>query len=446
MMVPMSKILQKQSQFDAQQAEKNMFRKNRSVALDYYNGRTRQYTQDLFSLKLQNSIPIANINITKRIIDRISMVYMVDPVREYTKEDIADFFYQKNHKLQRLERYTNLLDAVLMKPVWRSGRMEYDIIHNFEPHFDEDPMKPIAFTYPLSIRSEVLDDTPTMYAYWDKDTHFIYDENGKIQQNPDNPDNINFYGILPFVECFRDGKPEYAYFDTDPLLDLISTNHLINVSETNKMANVHFQSFGYLYANGSQIDKEDIDIGQDKIMYLGVDGALNVVSPPNSIPALSSAIQDSYKMLTQNYHLPSNFAEGTVAESGVALRLRNQELNDERKADVARWRNVEKDLFDVEKVILLHEMGMDAGDLLSIDFTESTDVMSAQEQREQWEWELSHGLIDEADVLMQMNPDGFPDRDSALDHIFDRKKIEPMDDEEEEASSNMLRDALTKRV
>jgi len=91
-------------------------------------------------------------------------------------------------------------------------------------------------------------------------------------------------------------------------------------------------------------------------------------------------------------------------------------------------------------------MGIDAGDLLSIDFTESTDVMSAQEQREQWEWELSHGLIDEADVLMQMNPDGFPDRDSALDHIFDRKKIEPMDDEEEEASSNMLRDALTKRV
>ena len=361
MIVKMSDVLQKQSQWDSQQQQKNKFRKNRAMALDYYNGRTQEYTEKLFSKNLINTIPIANINITKRIVDRISMVYMVDPLREYTRDDITDFFFQKNHKMQRLERYTNLLDAVLIKPCWRDGIIEYDIIHDYEPHFADDPMKPIAFTYPLSIKSEVLDDTPTLYAYWDEEKHLIYDEHGKIQKNPDNPDNINFYGILPFVECWRSGKPEYAYFDTDPLLDVITTNELINVSETNKMANVHYQSFGYLYANGSQIDKKDLEVGQDKIMYLGMDGILNIVSPPNSIPALSEAIKDSYKMLTQNYHLPTSFAEGTTAESGVALRLRNQELQDERKSDVARWKDVEMELFEVEKVVMLHETGSDAG-------------------------------------------------------------------------------------
>tara|TARA_Y100001973_G_C5197628_1_gene335386 strand:+ start:90 stop:1415 length:1326 start_codon:yes stop_codon:yes gene_type:complete len=430
MIIPMNEILQKQSQWDAQQNEKKKFRKNRAMALDYYNGRSKEYTEKLFSKSLTESIPIANVNITKRIVDRISMVYMVDPIREYTKEDVIDYFHQKNHKMQRLERYTNLLDAVLIKPCWRDGIIEYDIIHDYEPHFGDDPMKPIAYTYPLSIKSEVLDDTPTLYAYWDMENTYVYDEHGKIQADPDNPEHINYYGILPFVECWREGKPEYAYFDTDPLIDLIATNHLVNVAETNKMANVHFQSFGYLYANGSQIDKEDLDVGQDKIMYLGMDGQLNVVSPPNSIPALSEAIKDSYKMLTQNYHLPTSFAEGTTAESGVALRLRNQELQDERKSDIVRWKDVEMELFEVEKTILLHEMAMDAGELESIDYSEATDILSAQEQRDKWEWELSKGLIDEADILMQMNPDGYETREDALTYLSERgvgNTVEPQE-------------------
>lgn len=444
MIVSMSDILIKQSQYNVQQKEKNDFRLKRSKALNYYNGRTEQYTEKLFSDKIISSIPIANINITKRVVDRISMVYMVEPIRVYTKEEVVDYFYRKNHKLQRLERYTNLLDAVLIKPCWRDGKIEYDIIHDFEPHFGDNPMKPIAYTYPLSIKSEVLDDTPVMYAYWDEETHFVYDENGTIQKNPDNPDNVNFYGILPFVECFREGKPEYAYFDTDPLTDLIQTNYLINVSETNKMANVHYQSFGYLYANGSQVDKEDLDVGQDKIMYLGMDGNLNVVAPPNSIPALSESIKDSYKMLVQNYHLPTSFAEGTTAESGVALRIRNQELNDARKSDISRWHDIEKEIFEVEKVILLHEMGMDAGELESVDFSESTDVMSAEEKRADWEWKLAHGIIDKADILMQMNPDGFPDREAAHDYLSERTDLDIEDDEEE--PSNPLLEALRKPV
>ena len=69
MIVSMNKILQKQSQWDAQQRQKNIFRKKRATALDYYNSRTEPYTEKLFSEKLRTSIPIANINITKRIID-----------------------------------------------------------------------------------------------------------------------------------------------------------------------------------------------------------------------------------------------------------------------------------------------------------------------------------------------------------------------------------------
>ena len=168
---------------------------------------------------------------------------------------------------------------------------------------------------------------------------------------------------------------------------------------------------------------------------------MNIVAPPNSVPALSSAIQDSYRLLAKTYHLSDSFTEGTTAESGVALRLRNQELQDERKSDVVRWRDIEYKLFDVEKIILLNEEMTDAGELENIDYGESVEVLSPEEQRAKWDWELSKGLIDEADILMQMNPDGYPERKDALEYLAERKGIPEVEEE-----TNPLLTALTKPV
>ena len=423
-MIPkIQELVDKQSQWNAQQQAKNKWRERREMALDYYNGRTERYTKKYFSSTLSHKVPIANVNITKRIIDRISLVYMVAPKRQYTDPDIVDYFVEKDFKMQRLERFTNLLDSCLVKVTFRNGLLDYDIIHDFEPMFGDDPLRPIGYTYPLSTKSEVLDTTPELFAYWDMENTFIYDRNGKIYDDADNPEHINFYGMLPFVECFREGRPEYAYLDTEPVNDIIKTNTVVNVAETNKSANIHFQSFGYIYANGSQIDKKDLQIGQDQIYYLGVDGTLNITSPPNSVPALTDSIKESYKMLAQNYHLPTSFADGTTAESGVALRLRNQELQDDKKSDIVKWNDVEKNIFDVERQVLTTELMINAGELESVDFGETADILSAQEQRDQWEWELSKGIIATADILMKMDSDRFPERKDAMEYLEERNQV-----------------------
>ena len=443
-MIPnISELVQKQSQWNAQQDMKNRWRERREIALDFYNGRTENYTKRYFSKMFDKKVPIANVNITKRLIDRISLVYMVPPKREYTKPEVVDYFNGKDFKMQRLERFTNLLDSVLVKPTFRQGAIDYDIIHDFEPMFGDDPMRPIAYTYPLSTKSEVLDTTPELFAYWDEENTFIYDRDGKIYEDPDNPEHTNFYGILPFVECFREGRPEYAYLDTEPTNDIIKTNLVVNVAETNKSANIHYQSFGYIYANGAQIDKKDLEIGQDQIYYLGVDGTLNVTSPPNSVPALTDSIKESYKMLAQNYHLPTSFADGTTAESGVALRLRNQELQDDRKSDIIKWNDTEHKIFEVERQILTTELMIDIGELESIDYGEAVDILSAQEQREQWEWELSKGIIDVADILIKMDPDRFTDRDEAMAHLEERGKTNDGEKQEPESETNSLLKALS---
>ena len=167
-----------------------------------------------------------------------------------------------------------------------------------------------------------------------------------------------------------------------------------------------------------------------------------MVSPPNSVPALVDSIESSYKMLAQNYHLSISFVDGTSAESGVALRLRNQELMDSRRSDVERWKTIEKKLFEVEERIIINEIGKDAGFLLGVDYEESTEILSDQEQREKWDWELSHGLIDEADILMQKDADKYPERQDALDYLAERSKVE---EGTEEGTSPLLA-ALTTPV
>ena len=434
------------SKYDAQQEKKNEWKAQRYEALDYYSGITSAYTEHYFSGTTAKKIPIGNVNITKRIIDRVSLVYMTPPKRVYTREDLTDMFVHKDMKLQRLERMTNLLDSVLIKPCWRykddgTGCIEYDIIVDYECVFGDDPLKPIGYVYPISSKSSVLDDTPELWAYWDKENHYIFDANGNIVTNEENPDNINPYPVLPFVDCWRDGKPETEWLDTTASHDLIQTNLAINVAETNKNANVMFQSFGYLFVNGAGIDKDTMKIGQDKINYLGVDGSISIVSPPNAIPALDESIKSSYKLLSQNYHLPTSFVEGTTAESGVALKMRNIELTDDRKSDVEKWRDVEFKIFDIETRIIAVEMGQDAGYLEDVDFQESVEILSDKEQREKWEWELSHGLIDKADIMMQKNPD--LTREEALDYLFERQEFElDMEEEEEGVEENSLLKAL----
>ena len=410
------------SRFDISQQKKNKWKSSRYEALDYYNGRTRSYIDDYFSSSILKKVVAGNVNVTKRVIDRISLVYMIPPKRTYTNEDVIDWFVEKDMKMQRLERMTNLLDAVLVKTCWRNEKIEYDIIMDYEPvFFGDDSLKPDAIIYPIRIKAAVLDTTPEQFAYWDNENHFIFDRNGKTYTQDYNPDMINPYGVMPFVECYRDGKPEMHYLDTDASTDLVNTNLSINIAETNKNANVMFQSFGYLFVNGAGIDPKDvIEIGQDKINYLGIDGSISIVSPPNSVPALDQSIKSTYKMLSQNYHLPTSFVEGTTAESGVALRLRNQELQDDRKSDVTRWRDIEFKLFDLERLVIAVEEGKDAGDLEECDFSEATDILSNQEQREKWDWELSKGIIDEADIMMQINPD--LTREEAQEHLEERKK------------------------
>jgi len=79
--------------------------------------------------------------------------------------------------------------------------------------------------------------------------------------------------------------------------------------------------------------------------------------------------------------------------------------------------------------------------LEGVDFEETMEVLSDDEQRAKWDWELSKGLIDEADILIQQDPDRFEDRQAAQEYLAERGKIV-----EEETPEGSLLQQLTKPV
>ena len=116
---------------------------------------------------------------------------------------------------------------------------------------------------------------------------------------------------------------------------------------------------------------------------------------------------------------------------------------DSRRSDVERWRQIEHKLFEVEERILAVEITKDAGFLLGIDYEESTEILSEEEQRVKWDWELEKGLIDTADILMQQDPDKYPERQDALDYLAERSGV---GEETNEAETSPLLAALTTPV
>ena len=114
---------------------------------------------------------------------------------------------------------------------------------------------------------------------------------------------------------------------------------------------------------------------------------------------------------------------------------------DSRKSDVERWKSIEFSLFEIEKAIVNIELNKDIGELENVDYEESTEILSDEEQRAKWDWELEKEIINKVDILMEKDPDKFPERQDALDYLSERKaenaligQVEEDQDQDQEQS------------
>ena len=174
--------------------------REQDMCIDYYQfNNTRQYIKKYFSGTLQTEIPLYAVNMTKRLIDRISLVYKNPPERMLEDERYLELTEDKNFTLKRIERIHNLLGTIALQVIWNDGKFNYVPRLEFEPIFDaDDPMNPIGIVYPAQKTTDSIYQTQEdEYIYWDNERHFRFDINGNIIHI--NDEDVNPYGVLPFV-------------------------------------------------------------------------------------------------------------------------------------------------------------------------------------------------------------------------------------------------------
>jgi len=123
----------------------------RTKALSYYELRAGyEYIKHLFSAETLAEIPVYVTRLVQRLINRISLVYMVPPIRTYDKKEMPSWWannisHKYDEQLKAAERTTNLLNLIAIIPQSFDNQIELEIFVYFRVFFDvEDPKKAIG--------------------------------------------------------------------------------------------------------------------------------------------------------------------------------------------------------------------------------------------------------------------------------------------------------------
>ena len=438
------------SVLSSQQDNKNEWVKLRNLAIKYFYGRTEEETKEYYIDFDKKKVPIENNNVTKRVVERTSLVYMQPPIRLVGKEgdgnDSQRTRYNeltrgKDERMHKSEKFLNLLNLIAVHPAVRNKQIEYDIITDFEPRFaDDDPMTPIGISYPLHRSSEVLKNDKIKWVYWDDKEKIIYDG---ATQKIISKEQHNL-GLLPFRFVFTD-KPETYFMDVEPAIDLIEMNEVVNVLGTDATLNMRYNSHGQYYGTGFREETEiRLEIGADHMWTLPDGASAGVLTPPNMIQSMSQGIKDKIRVVTNNFHLPQGFIEGDQAqpESGTALRIRNQELTDERVGDVKRWRMVEEDLYKIERRIAEVNFKQKLPEEFSVDYKEQDQILTSEEQTARDDWALLHNQTTEAKILLRDNPDKYENLEAAEKEVTKNRDFNKAKAESEKTPTDRIFEGL----
>lgn len=404
----------------------------RAEALDYLDNDTEFYTKKYFDDTTMEEVPVHVEGIVSRLIERVSQVYMIPPKRSIGEEETPDQYQDlvvkkggRNSELQYAEQAANLLREVVLHPAWyrNPDRVGLEtLVYYLLIYAPDDPINPIAIMYPLNGFRNDGDPKDSIWCYWSASQKILFDGNGGSIKQKDNPGNKNPWGdVWPFV-VVRTTKSLHRDRFIFPKKDLVSTTLEINVLETNANVNGHYQSFGWPWASGHTDDpNKPTKMGPNILTFFpDPESRMDIAQPPDTMEGITSYIEFKKKSLAANNHVPFSTLTGEDAPaSGVALRIRNLELTDSRRSDVSRFRLAEHQLWIIDGAIINTVVSAKPmkDDGFAVDFSESTEVLSPEEQRAKDDWDLAHNVTTVPKIMVRRDPDGFSGKSGNSDPI-----------------------------
>ena len=412
------------------QSQQTTQRKNDAVKrVDYYRSEQDQYTMEAMAswMAEPEKLRPLQINIVRKIVNQLAMVYFKPAKRtingtERDQELFNDIQKQAtlDMTLKQASKYTKLLKTTLLRPVWRNGTLEIDlltpdIVDVVSGDSPRDLTKVMVTNWPDTGKAEDV-----TYSLWTPETFQRLDWRGNAIESQPNP-----YGTLPFVPCW-DSLPVDSFW-VQGGKDLISAQDAINEKLTDLMYIIRQQGFGVGWIKSGDhgptgmgaLDTVQASPGSFVVLPTDPNAEIGFASPEAPIKEVWETIEAIIQQTAIANGLSAHSVTAKVNdESGVSKIVSNQELMEKRQDDIELWRRYETRLFDLIRTVWnVHNPGKRISDSakLNVDFAEIQEPSREIEQSEKWQTLIDAGQASPVDWCMARNPDF--SREQAVEYL-----------------------------
>ena len=400
-MAQYAKDLIRQSIQDTKLQRLSVKRKEIETYLNFYTGTSiHQYIKPYFDAIPFQEVPVYEMNITKKFINKMSKIYTLGAVRNVNKK-YTNYTRKKDVSFKHIERMTRLLGTVATQVTYEEDKFCYHPIYFFIPHFDPaDPFNPIAISYPLM--SPVDDPSygsgEEAFVYIDDEYYIEYDKDGNILK-----EEIHNLGKLPVVFTHREHQIDS--FFVDGASDIINCNTHVNITLTEMQLGLRYQMFGQPWATAVPEADMTARAGSDMIISLPEGANFGIASPGGNLQAVIDSIKFQIELLAQSNHMFVQFAQdGGETPSGVALQIKDLESFEDFKDDIELWRQYENDFYEIEQLVGAPH-GAKLPNKFGIDFLEPDYPKSESEKVLRDDWDLKNGQTTLAEIMVRNNKD-----------------------------------------
>lgn len=411
----MQKVFQKALEQDNQWRKDNALKR-----LEYYRDGQLAYLMDDLRkrFKKPGKLQPLFINLVKKIVNIKAASYLEPPKRDLVECSDSDRLICMemwessaiSMKMKMASRLVKLLKTVMVRPVWRNGQMDMDILTpdllDVEAGNCPEDVKAVMVTHYAPKQQEITFEVIT------PDTIKVLDYQGQTLTEQANP-----YGVIPLVP-FWDYPPLGSFF-LDGGDDLIAAQDALNVQLTSLVYTCEMQGYSVGYIK-TESGEDELVTGPGTVVALEKDGEIGFASPQAPINDVIKAIEFIIKQTAiANGLSASSLSTEPTKETGISRVVGNRELMEQRADEIELFRVYERRLFEaMRKVWNYHNPGRTISNAASlrVDFYDIKESTSQTEQIAAWESLLSMGVISEVDIIMERNPD-LKTREDALAHL-----------------------------
>ena len=390
------KLAQNQSWEDLKRA--------REEAIDYYQGDQLKHLKKHMAGIMDfrgDEILWGFSNITKKIINGISLSYLNPPVRKRNKK-IDDQYNKwtrdKDRTMLNADRYTSLVDYVGIKVEWNDIKkkyryrfLKYDVYYELD--YTGEDVK--AVWYRVDAQGKDTSKHDTMLEYWNNEIRTICDSEGVRSKDLEAygiKDENNPYGIIPIYIPFKSNTIAHG---------LIIANKNINAKITEFNELVKYRSFGVPYIIGYDGSTDKIKLSYKYILKVpNPQAKVGMMELKTELRDVIESIKFDIATICEICEVSFNWSiQGDV--SGFSLMVQNVGLYDNIKVDNSMRRIWEEGIYDIEmavgKVKNLPEF--------TIDFSEYVLPVNKNDQIAWENHQLKNGLTNPVELIRKNNPD-----------------------------------------